>query len=115
MRSRIRQHLKSNASGSTLRRTLGSLLAGDLGIQMRRMGTRTHFAAGEPVLSEWMEQHARVCWAVSEKPWSVEPAVIRRLDLPLNLEHNRDHLFATELARLRAERRRKALELPPVA
>lgn len=114
LRSRIRQHLRSNASGSTLRRTLGSLVAEDIGLQMRRVGKseRTHFAAGEVTLSAWMLDHARVCWAASVEPWAVEPAVIGSLDLPLNLQHNLGHPFRDELVRRRAAQTARARQLP---
>lgn len=114
LRSRIRQHLKSNASGSTLRRTLGSLVAEGLGLQMRRVGKseRTHFAAGEALLSEWMGEHARVCWTVVAEPWTVEGTVVTSLDLPLNLEHNAGHGFRDELLRRRADQTGRARQLP---
>lgn len=85
-------------------------MADDLGIQMRRVSESgsAHFAAGEAVLSEWVEEHARVCWAVTDEPWAVEPAVIASLDLPLNLEHNLTHPFAAELQQRRAEQRAQA-------
>src|SRR4051794_25328860 len=58
LRSRIiRNHLKGNASSSTLRLTLGCLLSDHLGIELRRVGhgKRLTFADGEATLSEWME------------------------------------------------------------
>jgi hypothetical protein len=53
-----------NASGSTLRLTLGCLLAERLGIQLRRMGSgrRLSFAAGEAKLLAWMADNAYVTW-----------------------------------------------------
>lgn len=56
LRTRIRYHYRGNAYGSTLRLTLGSLLAPELGIRLRRVGsgTRLTFSAGEGTLSEWM-------------------------------------------------------------
>jgi hypothetical protein len=56
LRDRIRYHYSGNAEGSTLRLTLGCLLADHLGIELRRVGggTRLTFSAGEAVLSEWM-------------------------------------------------------------
>lgn len=36
LRKRIRYHFRGNAAGSTLRLTLGSLLAAELGIELRR-------------------------------------------------------------------------------
>jgi hypothetical protein len=56
LRSRLRQHYRGNAASSTLRLTLGCLLAGQLGLQLRRVGggQRLTFADGEQVLSAWM-------------------------------------------------------------
>lgn len=70
LRRRIRNHYNGNASGSTLRLTLGSLLASDLGIKLRRVGSgsRFTFGAAEAPLSEWMGQHARVCWVIDPEP-----------------------------------------------
>src|SRR6516165_3685858 len=39
LRSRIRYHFQGNAEGSTLRLTLGCLLARELGITLRRVGS----------------------------------------------------------------------------
>ena len=70
-------------AGSTLRLTLGCLLANELGIELRRVGTgqRLTFAAGEKALSRWMAAHARVCWHVTPEPWSTETILISQLSL----------------------------------
>jgi hypothetical protein len=49
VRHRLWMHYAGNAEGSTLRKTLGCLLAGQLGIQLRRVGSgrRKTFADGE--------------------------------------------------------------------
>jgi hypothetical protein len=85
LRKRIRYHFRGNAAGSTLRLTLGSLLAADLGLQLRRVGSgnRLTFSDGEAVLSEWMGKHARVCWYVDPSPWLIESKIIAELMLPL--------------------------------
>ena len=52
---RVRYHYRGNAGGSTLRLTLGCLLAADLGIELRRVGSgkRLTFSdTGEAKLSE---------------------------------------------------------------
>ena len=56
LRTRVRYHYRGNAYGSTLRLTLGCLLADQLGIELRRVGsgTRLTFGDGEQALSEWM-------------------------------------------------------------
>lgn len=70
---RIRYHVRGNAEGSALRLTLGCLLAEQLGIQLRRVGSgkRRTFADSEPKLSAWMDQNAYVCWIEADKPWVV--------------------------------------------
>src|SRR5215469_3107384 len=39
LRDRVRYHYTGNAEGSTLRKTLGCVLADQLGIQLRRVGS----------------------------------------------------------------------------
>jgi len=104
LRSRLRQHYRGNAAGSTLRLTLGCLLASQLGLQLRRVGRgqRLTFADGEQVLSGWMGRCARVCWLSHPRPWELEQALVARLDLPLNLHGNSHHRFYPNLRSMRA-------------
>ncbi len=104
LRSRLRQHYAGNAAGSTLRLTLGCLLAGKLGLQLRRVGSgqRLTFADGERVLSAWMATHAAVCWMTHPRPWELEQLLVARLDLPLNLHDNAQHPFYPQLRGMRA-------------
>ncbi len=53
LRTRVTYHFRGDAEGSTLRKTLGCLLAGELGIELRRVGsgTRRTFATGEAALT----------------------------------------------------------------
>jgi hypothetical protein len=117
LRSRIRYHYRGNAAGSTLRLTLGCLLAERLGIELRRVGSgnRLTFAAGERRLSDWMAGNAFVTWAETDQPWLLEGQLIGVLDVPLNLDQNRQHPFHQRLARLRAEARVRARVLPIAA
>jgi hypothetical protein len=114
LRSRVRYHCRGNAAGSTLRLTLGCLLSEHLGIELRRVGsgTRLTFGPGESVLSDWIGEHARVCWLPTPEPWGVESTLIHRLDLPLNLDQNRAGSFWARLSALRAEHRGRARALP---
>ena len=59
LRKRITQHYIGNASSSTLRMSLGCLLAG---VELRRFGRtgRWNFLAGEETLNQWMEANALV-------------------------------------------------------
>src|ERR1700722_988896 len=84
-----------NAEGSTLRLTLGCLLAGELGLQLRRVGSggRLTFCDGEARLSEWLDANAVVTWETCPEPWLLEELLIRCVNLPLNLAQNGLHSF----------------------
>jgi hypothetical protein len=117
IRSRIRYHYRGNAAGSTLRLTLGCLLADELGIALRRVGSGTRMTfgrEGEANLSAWMAGHARVVWTAHDRPWELEEQLIRTLVLPLNLDQNRHSPFHQTLSALRAQQRDKARSLPVV-
>jgi hypothetical protein len=84
LRKRIRYHFRGNAEGSTLRLTLGVLLAEQRGFPLRRVGsgkrmTFTHL--GEPWLDTWMEANAFVTWVEHPEPWAVEAGVFAQLSL----------------------------------
>ncbi|WP_416349228.1 GIY-YIG nuclease family protein [Leptolyngbya sp. CCNP1308] len=115
LKERVRQHYNNNAFGSTLRLTLGCLLADELGIELRRVGSsgkRLTFTDGEQALSNWMEANALVTWMETPEPWVLEPQIISQLSLPLNLEHNESHPFYPVLAELRNKCRQRARQLP---
>jgi hypothetical protein len=113
LRSRIRYHYTGNASGSTLRFTLGCLLAARLGIQLRRVGSKSlTFGHGEGKLDDWMRRSAFVCWHKTAEPWLLEEWLIPRIDLPLYLAGNASHAFHPTLTALRAEARQAAQALP---
>jgi hypothetical protein len=114
LRHRIRYHMRGNAYGSTLRLTLGCLLAEQIGIELRRVGsgTRRTFADGEAKLSEWMNENAYVCWIETDKPWIAEAQVIASVCLPLNLDQNRSHAFHATLSAIRSKAKKRAAELP---
>ncbi|WP_370332216.1 GIY-YIG nuclease family protein [Mycolicibacterium hippocampi] len=114
---RIRYHYTGNAEGSTLRKTLGVLLADELGIQLRRVGSgmrRTFGPGGEAELSRWMAENALVSWVVRAEPWVLEAELIARLNLPLNLQGNAHNSFYPVLKQLRAEAEAAARSLPIV-
>ena len=114
LRKRIRSHFRGNASGSTLRLTLGSLLSDELCLQLRRTGRteRLTFGKGESVLSEWMGDHARVCWCIDPEPWLIEAKLISELVLPLNLDQNKEGVFHQVLSAARQAQRQLARDLP---
>lgn len=114
LRTRIRYHFGGNAEGSTLRLTLGCLLAEQLGIELRRVGSgkRMTFSAGEQILSEWMSENAFVCWVECNEPWSIEEYAINHLTLPLNIDQNARHCFCADLKKIRSVARDRARVLP---
>jgi hypothetical protein len=117
LRTRLRQHYALNAAGSTLRLTLGCLLAQQLGIELRRVGNgqRMTFGAGEQTLSNWMSENAFVCWHEHSAPWEIEVSLIRELHPPLNLAENSHHSFHTHLSQIRkqAKARARSLDVMP--
>lgn len=115
LRKRLRQHYVRSAEASTLRRTLGCLLADELDLQLRRVGTsgrRTTFVTGEHVLSDWMAENAFVSWVARARPWELEDQLIQELDLPLNLWDNSRNPFHPTLTEARARCLERARALP---
>ena len=115
LRIRITTHLQGNAEGSTLRRSLGVLLAKTSGYPLRRVGsgkrmTLTH--SGEQWLDDWMTKNACVCWLEHHAPWEFEDELLSSLSLPLNIKGNRDHPFARVLTDARIQAIRNAREWP---
>lgn len=115
LRGRIRRHFgataSANASRSTLRLTLGCLLADHLSLRLgwwtsgRAKPRLTWLDGGEQRLSDWMATHAVVCAVPAHLETMDERHVIALLDLPLNLQHNGGHPFHVELDRLRRDHR----------
>ncbi|MGG5823961.1 GIY-YIG nuclease family protein [Falsiroseomonas sp. HW251] len=115
LQRRITIHYKGNAYSSTLRLTLGCLLAGTLGITLQRVGSgkcRTFTNRGEQALDAWMDQNAKVVWVPLARPWEIEAAVIGRLWLPLNIMDNERHPFCSTLREVRKAALHRALDLP---
>jgi hypothetical protein len=113
--TRIRQHYRGNAEGSTLRRTLGVLVEEISGLPLRRVGsgrriTLTH--AGEQYLDEWMERNAFVAWCEHPEPWIIEHKLLGELSCPLNLRDNERHPFYSVLRKMRSEALQRARGMP---
>jgi hypothetical protein len=119
LRRRIRTHYRGNAEGSTLRRTLGCLLAPTLDIKLRRVGSGTRYTftnRGEQVLDHWMDQHAFVTWVEATAPWEIEKQLLSSgLTLPLNLDGNPAQDAVAVVCAARLEARRLADELDIVS
>ena len=102
LRKRIVTHYRPEGA-STLRRTLGVLLEESLDLRLKlRPDGRFNYGRTEEALSEWMSRNAYVVWAEHPEPWLVEPDLIASVDLPLNINENRQHPFCARLRALRA-------------
>jgi GIY-YIG catalytic domain len=113
--SRIRQHYRGNAEGSTLRRTLGVLLEEQSGYSLRRVGSGKRITlshAGEQWLDEWTEKNAFVAWTAHPEPWLVEHELLTQFSCPLNIMGNRQHPFSATLRGARISALQRARELP---
>jgi hypothetical protein len=110
LRNRIRSHYKGNASSSTLRLTLGCLLAETLSIRLQKTGSsnRLTFGNGESRLSAWMQEHATVTWMCHSEPWDFEKELIKYICLPLNLHGNSQREFYKKLTAIRRGAREAA-------
>jgi hypothetical protein len=106
--------MRGNAEGSTLRLTLGCLLAEELDIELRRVGhgKRLTFCDGESRLSKWLDENAFVTWEATTEPWLLETALIRAVSLPLNLDQNRAHPFRATLSEIQYVAREAARRGP---
>jgi hypothetical protein len=88
---------------------LGCLLASNIGIELRRVGSGTRYTftnPGEQVLDEWMRKNALVTWKI-EHPHKVEREILASgIRLPLNIDGNprREDVVALSEVRLKAQR-----------
>ena len=117
LRERVTYHFRGNAEGSTLRRTLGVLLAEESGFPLRRVGigkSMTFTKLGENWLNNWMQQNALVCWMIHLEPEKAKLDMIKNKSLPLNIENNGHHPFSKILSEMRREATHLAREMPIV-
>jgi hypothetical protein len=115
LRKRLGEHVRHDASRSTLRRSIGCLLAEELRIELEvtRVSrvSKCHFGfglLGEQALSSWMEENARISWVQHTEPLLLEQYVIDTLTLPVNVRGN-NHPFAAQLDILLREHETRAL------
>lgn len=119
LRKRLQTHYRGNAEGSTLRKTLGCLLASETGFSLRRVGTgsrQTFTNPGEQALDAWMRENAFVTWLACDRPWEVERAILRSgPPLPLNIRDNPCEAHTALVKAVRREAVATALQLPIVS
>src|SRR5690554_2858813 len=111
LRRRINNHMKGNASTSTLRLSLGCLLSESLGIELSQVKKKFNFLLDESKLSDWLEKNVKVTWVTHNEPWMIEEDVIFSLKPPLILRDNPGNPFYKTLYIARKEVRDKARKL----
>jgi len=100
IRKRLVQHVYGNASQSTLRRTLGVLLAEPLNLTLALHNGPAHYGTdGEARITRWMQENARVAWAVDPEPWVVEHELLGSAVLALNIDGRSDDFVRSISAR----------------
>lgn len=119
LRKRLLTHFCGNAEGSTLRRTLGRLLAPHTGFPLRRVGSglrMTFTNPGEQALDAWMNENAMVAWKTCEQPWKLERDILRSgLPLPLNIRDNPCQAHTALVKAVRSVAMAEARQQPVVA
>jgi hypothetical protein len=80
-----KDHTGGNIGGSTLRQSLAALLMADLRLRQLPGSGRSRLIHEAP-LSEWMNQHLAVTFAVDSRPWEIERQIICALGPPLNIQ-----------------------------
>jgi hypothetical protein len=87
----VGNHIRGTTGQSTLRRSLAALLGEREGWRSTWTTRPVLVPEGEQLLSQWMAATLRLTWATHPEPWTVEVAVIERLQPPLNQADNRAH------------------------
>lgn len=115
---RLRTHFGGNAAASTLRLSLGCLLGRQLGLTLRRVGSkerRTFTNPGEQILDEWMAENALVTWRPTDHPWLIESELLTSgLSLPLNIDGNPSAEHAATVFAARRLAAQRARDLPVI-
>ena len=104
LRLRAMQHVVGDSRSSSLRMTVGALVADDLNLDPVGDGSRTYFnfGDGERRLTEWLCAHTRVAVHVTDQPFVFEKALLRSLAVPFNISDRKRHPYSKYLMNLRA-------------
>lgn len=91
LRARLSTHSRGDASRSTLRLTLGVLLAEELGLSLGLHKGRLNWGTeGEAQLTRWINTNARMAWVENPTPWVVEDELLAHAPLALNIDGRTD-------------------------
>ena len=112
----LNHHCRGTAAISTLRKSLGVLLAQESGYTLQKVGGKgkTAFSpAGEDWLNDWMDKNAFVCWYEHKTPWEIKREVIEIFSPPLNIQDG-THPFGEILRKQRNEAEQMAQKMSVV-
>jgi hypothetical protein len=91
VRDRLVTHATKYAARSTLRRTLGVLLADDFGPTLGVHRRREHYRPqGKALISRWLVANARVARTVYPAPWEVQEELLAQAKLAPSLDGRSD-------------------------
>lgn len=107
LKKRLKQHVKGNASRSTLRRTLGVLLMESLDLTLVLRNNRARWFQEER-LTHWMYENARITYVVNDKPWDIEGELLEYATLALNIDGRTDNEFVRSISERRSAARADA-------
>jgi len=106
-KSIINQHLKGNISNSTLRFSLACLLKKQLNLSFSKNKGKIYLSSDEEKkIDKWLDKNMKIAYLVDNEPWNDKVQIIQKLDLPLNIEHNKNHQFCSVLKKLRFDARK---------
>jgi hypothetical protein len=98
----VGNHMRGNIAASPLRQKLAALLLEELALTPIKNGHKVTLSRQQNTqLSHWQQQHLRLTWHPTPRPWLLEPAVITALAPPLNLADNSSHPFHKTLSEAR--------------
>jgi hypothetical protein len=105
----VNKHLGRSAHVSTLRHSLGSLIANRLDLPRCETAKAGKFAVEGPQdlerrITDFLHLNAMLSWVTSTTPTDLERQLLgdyNRLSLPLNIAGNRSHPFCRTLCSLR--------------
>lgn len=117
LRIRALQHLVGDSRSSSLRMTVGALLAEELALDPVGDGSRTYFSFGdgERRLSEWLAANTRLAFWECDTPFVLEKHLLRTYPVPFNISDRKRHPFSKYLMSIRAFYAGRPRSVPPLA
>jgi hypothetical protein len=111
LRRRVKEHLRGDGRVSSLRCTVGTLLASKLDLRGCWQPRQLHFpfGPGEDHLSRWLCENTLFSIQPMTNPLSAEKALIERLSTPFNITARRTHPYAKHLMEFKRQCRARSI------